>query len=197
MPLEQLQALNRSLLALPADFSMHRKLERVREKRHNALESLDERTVDWSLAEELAYATILSDGTSIRLTGEDVERGTFSHRHAVFHDVNNGRVHVPLQMMPQAKAAFEVHNSPLTENAVIGFEYGYNIQEPARLVIWEAQHGDFINGAQVMIDEFIVSARGKWGSVPRWCCCCRTRTRARARITRVRGPSASCSSPPT
>ena len=166
VPLEQLQALNRSLLTLPADFSMHRKLERVREKRHTALDSPDERTVDWSLAEELAYATILSDGTSIRLTGEDVERGTFSHRHAVFHDVNNGRVHVPLQVLPQARAAFEVHNSPLTENALIGFEYGYNIQEPARLVIWEAQYGDFINGAQVMIDEFIVSARGKWGQRP-------------------------------
>ena len=80
--------------------------------------------------------------------------------------MNNGRVHVPLQVLPQAKAAFEVHNSPLTENAVIGFEYGYNIQEPARLVIWEAQYGDFINGAQMMIDEFIVSARGKWGQRP-------------------------------
>ena len=123
MPLDQLQALNRSLpLALPTDFSMHRKLERVREKRHTALDSPDERTVDWSLAEELACAAILSDGTSIRLTGEDVERGTFNHRHAVFHGVNNGRVHVPLQVLPQAKAAFEVHNSPLTENAVIGFE---------------------------------------------------------------------------
>jgi 2-oxoglutarate dehydrogenase E1 component len=84
----------------------------------------------------------------------------------VFHDVNSGRVHVPLQALPQARAAFEVHNSPLTENAVIGFEYGYNVQEPSRLVIWEAQYGDFINGAQVVIDEFIVSARGKWGQRP-------------------------------
>ena len=75
-------------------------------------------------------------------------------------------MHVPLQSLPQARAAFEIHNSPLTENAVVGFEYGYNIQEPSRLVIWEAQYGDFINGAQVMIDEFIVSARGKWGQRP-------------------------------
>src|SRR6185436_19235700 len=82
------------------------------------------------------------------------------------HDVQTGRVHVPLQALPQAKAAFEIHNSPLTENALIGFEYGYNIQEPSRLVIWEAQYGDFINGAQTMIDEFIVSARGKWGVRP-------------------------------
>jgi 2-oxoglutarate dehydrogenase E1 component len=166
VPLDQLQSLNTSLLTLPSDFAMHRKLERVREKRHTALNDPAERTVDWSLAEELALASILADGTSIRLTGEDVERGTFSHRHAVFHDVNTGRVHVPLQSLPQANAAFEIHNSPLTENAVIGFEYGYNIQEPSRLVIWEAQYGDFINGAQVMIDEFVVSARGKWGQRP-------------------------------
>jgi 2-oxoglutarate dehydrogenase E1 component len=166
VPLDQLQSLNTSLLTLPSDFTMHRKLERVREKRHAALNDPAERTVDWSLAEELALASILADGVSIRLTGEDVERGTFSHRHAVFHDVNTGRVHVPLQKLPQANAAFEIHNSPLTENALIGFEYGYNIQEPSRLVIWEAQYGDFINGAQVMIDEFVVSARGKWGQRP-------------------------------
>ena len=166
VPLEQLRALNASLMALPAGFSMHRKLERVREKRHTALDAADDRTVDWSLAEELAFASILADGTSVRLTGEDVERGTFSHRHAVFHDVETGGVHVPLQSIPQARAAFEIHNSPLTENAVVGFEYGYNIQEPSRLVLWEAQYGDFINGAQVMIDEFIVSARGKWGQRP-------------------------------
>src|SRR5688500_12543134 len=166
VPLDQLRSLNASLLALPSDFTMHRKLERVREKRHTALNEPAERTVDWSLAEELAFASILASGTSIRLTGEDVERGTFSHRHAVFHDVETGRVHVPLQSLPQANAAFEIHNSPLTENAVIGFEYGYNIQEPSRLVIWVAQYGDFINGAQTMIDEFIVSARGKWGLRP-------------------------------
>ena len=166
VPIDQLRALNGALLSLPSDFTMHRKLERVREKRHTALNELEERTVDWSIAEELAFASIVADGVSIRLTGEDVERGTFSHRHAVFHDVNSGRVHVPLQTLPQARAAFEIHNSPLTENAVVGFEYGYNIQEPARLVIWEAQYGDFINGAQVMIDEFIVSARGKWGQRP-------------------------------
>jgi 2-oxoglutarate dehydrogenase E1 component len=166
VPLDQLQSLNTSLLTLPSDFSMHRKLERVREKRHTALNDPAQRTVDWSLAEELALASILADGVSIRLTGEDVERGTFSHRHAVFHDVNTGRVHVALQALPQANAAFEIHNSPLTENAVIGFEYGYNIQEPSRLVIWEAQYGDFINGAQVMIDEFVISARGKWGLRP-------------------------------
>ena len=166
VPLERLRELNTSLVTMPSDFTMHRKLERAREKRAHILDAAAERTVDWATAEELAFASILADGVSIRLTGEDVERGTFSHRHAVLHDVETGTVHVPLQTLPQARAAFEIHNSPLTENAVVGFEYGYNIQEPARLVIWEAQYGDFINGAQVMIDEFILTARGKWGLRP-------------------------------
>jgi 2-oxoglutarate dehydrogenase E1 component len=164
--IEQLRALNDALLKLPPTFSLHKKLERGREKRARMFDAEDERTIDWSAAEELALASILADGTSIRLTGEDVERGTFSHRHAVFHDVRTGGTHVPLQALPQARAAFEIHNSPLTENAVLGFEYGYNVQEPSRLVIWEAQYGDFINGAQVVIDEFLISARGKWGQRP-------------------------------
>jgi 2-oxoglutarate dehydrogenase E1 component len=158
--------MNAALMKMPSDFTIHRKLERVREKRTHMFDNADERVVDWSAAEELALASILADGVSIRLTGEDVERGTFSHRHAVLHDANDGKLHVPLQSLPQARAAFEIHNSPLSENAAVGFEYGYNIQEPARLVIWEAQYGDFINGAQTMIDEFIVSARGKWGVRP-------------------------------
>ena len=164
--IEKLRELNASLLWLPDGFSIHRKLERVREKRPAILDADDERTVDWAAAEELALASILADGTPVRLTGEDVERGTFSHRHAVFHDTRTGAKHLPLQQIPQARASFEIWNSPLTENALIGFEFGYNIQEPARLVIWEAQYGDFINGAQVMIDEFLVSARGKWGLRP-------------------------------
>jgi 2-oxoglutarate dehydrogenase E1 component len=145
---------------------VHKKLERLRERQAHVLDAPDERSVDWSTAEELAFASILADGTSIRITGEDVERGTFSHRHAVLHDVVTGAIHVPLQRLPQATAAFEIHNSPLSENAVLGFEYGYNVQEPSRLVIWEAQYGDFINGAQVIIDEFLVSARSKWGQEP-------------------------------
>jgi 2-oxoglutarate dehydrogenase E1 component len=166
VPIERLRELNTALLAVPANFTIHKKLERGREKRARLLDAIDDRSVDWAAAEELALASILSDGTAVRLTGEDVERGTFSHRHAVYHDVKTGRAHVPLQTLPQARAAFEIHNSPLTENAVVGFEYGYSVQEPARLVIWEAQYGDFINGAQVIIDEFLVSARGKWGQRP-------------------------------
>jgi 2-oxoglutarate dehydrogenase E1 component len=164
--LDRLRELNAALLALPPAFTIHRKLERAREKRGHVLDAPDERTIDWATAEELALATIVADGVDVRLTGEDVERGTFSHRHAVLHDAATGRAHVPLQAIPQAKGSFEIHNSPLTENAVIGFEFGYNIQEPSRLVVWEAQYGDFINGAQTMIDEFLVSARGKWGLRP-------------------------------
>jgi 2-oxoglutarate dehydrogenase E1 component len=164
--LDTLADLNVSLLTLPDGFSVHRKLVRGREKRAQMFTQPDDRTIDWSAAEELAYATILRDGISIRLTGEDVERGTFSHRHAVLHDPATDAVFIPLQALPQAKGTFEIHNTPLTENATIGFEFGYNVQEPSRLVLWEAQYGDFINGAQTIIDEFLVSARGKWGQRP-------------------------------
>jgi 2-oxoglutarate dehydrogenase E1 component len=166
VPLDRLSSLNAALMRAPDGFNVHRKLERLRERRAQALASPDERAVDWATAEDLAFASILADGTSIRLTGEDVERGTFSHRHAVLHDAKTGAIHVPLQTMPQAQAAFEIHNSPLSENAAIGFEYGYSVQAPATLVIWEAQYGDFINGAQVIIDEFVTSARSKWGQEP-------------------------------
>jgi 2-oxoglutarate dehydrogenase E1 component len=166
VPLEQLEALNASLLSRPAGFQQHRKLDRARERRQAMLANADERTIDWASAEELAFASILADGIPIRLTGEDVERGTFSHRHAVFHDSVTGKRHIPLQTLPQATAAFEVRNSPLTECATVGFEFGYNVQEPGRLVVWEAQYGDFINGAQVIIDEFITSGRAKWGLTP-------------------------------
>jgi 2-oxoglutarate dehydrogenase E1 component len=163
---ERLRELHHALLRLPEDFALHPKLARAMERRRRALDDAEQAAIDWALAEELALASILADGTPIRLTGEDVERGTFSQRHAVFHDVQTGRTFVPLQALPQARAAFEIHNSPLSEEAAVGFEYGYNVQEPERLVLWEAQYGDFINGAQVMIDEFIVSARAKWGQTP-------------------------------
>ncbi len=166
VPLEKLRAMNESLLQLPEGFNLHRKLERARSRRARVLDNPDEKTIDWATAEELALASILADGIAVRMTGEDVERGTFSQRHAVFHDVKTGQKYIPLQGLAQARAAFEIHNSPLTENAVVGFEYGYSLQEPGRLVIWEAQYGDFVNGAQVMIDEFVVSARAKWGLTP-------------------------------
>jgi len=166
VPEKTLKELNSSLLKLPDNFTINSKLKRSMERRAKSFDELDEKTIDWATAEDLAFASILADGKAIRLTGQDTERGTFSHRHAVLHDFNTGAPYIPLQNIPQAKAAFEIHNSPLTENACIGFEYGYNIQEPNRLVVWEAQYGDFINGAQTIIDEFLVSARAKWGQTP-------------------------------
>jgi len=164
--LDRLAALNRELLKVPEGFTVHRKLERGRERRNGMFDTADERSIDWASAEELAYASILEDGIPIRLTGEDVERGTFSQRHAVLHDAVTGEEHVPLGTIAQARASFEIHNSPLSENAAIGFEAGYNMQEPRRLVVWEAQYGDFINGAQIVLDEYVTSGRAKWGLRP-------------------------------
>ncbi len=166
VPLERLRALNGALMATPEGFTVHRKLERIRDRRRTVLDDPEARTIDWGAAEDLAQASLLEDGVPIRLTGEDVERGTFSHRHAVLHDAETGRRFTPLQKLPQARASYEIHNSPLSENATIGFEFGYNVQEPATLVLWEAQYGDFINGAQVIIDAFLTSARAKWGLTP-------------------------------
>src|SRR5687767_11593820 len=166
VPIELLRDLNESLLSTPEGFNVHKKLERVRDRKRNMLTGINERTVDWGGAEELAFASILAEGVPMRLTGEDVQRGTFSHRHAVLHDAVTGVEHVPLQQLPQARGSFEIHNSPLTEAATIGFEFGYNMQEPKHLVIWEAQYGDFINGAQIILDQFVTSGRSKWGLKP-------------------------------
>lgn len=166
VPADELRQLNQQLMRFPDGFEPNPKLERAMKRRRTALDVMDEPNIDWATAEELALASILADGISIRMTGEDTERGTFSQRHAVFHDVNSGAIHIPLQHIAQSRAAFEVHNSPLSENAALGFEYGYNISRPGRLVIWEAQYGDFVNGAQPMIDEFIVSGRAKWEQTP-------------------------------
>jgi 2-oxoglutarate dehydrogenase E1 component len=164
--MERLKDLNEALRKIPEDFHLNRKLERFLNQRRGAFEKPDEPRIDWSLAEELALASILEDGHPVRLTGEDAVRGTFSQRHASLYDVENEQVFTPLQNIPQAKAAFEAINSPLSENGAIGFEFGYNYQAPERLVIWEAQYGDFINVAQPMIDEFVISARAKWGLTP-------------------------------
>jgi 2-oxoglutarate dehydrogenase E1 component len=164
--IDTLRQLNESLLHVPDDFNINPKLTRGMKRRRQSFEQADEKSIDWATAEDLALASILAEGIAIRFTGEDVERGTFSHRHALWHDVETGRVYLPLQNIPQAKAAFEIRNSPLSENGAIGFEYGYNIQAPERLVIWEAQYGDFINTAQAIIDEFVVSGKAKWEQTP-------------------------------
>ena len=166
VPLATLRQLNQALRTMPDEFHLNPKLARAIEKRQQLLDNPDEYTIDWAAAEDLALAAILAEGTAVRFTGEDSERGTFSQRHAVFHDIETGATYCPLQHLPQAKAAFEIRDSPLTENAIIGFEYGYNVQNPERLVIWEAQYGDFINAAQAMIDEFVVSGKAKWEQTP-------------------------------
>ncbi len=162
---EQLARLNRELARLPDGFNLHPRLARILQRREKMLDQVDWPAVDWSLAEALALATILEDGIPVRMTGQDVERGTFSHRHAVLHDAQTGEVHIPLQSLPQARVSFEIHNSSLSEYAALGFEFGYNVQAGGQLVIWEAQYGDFITNAQTVIDEFIASARDKWGQL--------------------------------
>jgi 2-oxoglutarate dehydrogenase E1 component len=161
---EKLTELNNALLERPMGFTTNAKLDRVLVQRKNGLN--EPNGILWNHAEALAFAAILSDGTPIRLTGQDVERGTFTTRHAVFYDPTTGERYVPLQEIPQSKASFAVYNSPLSESAVLGFEYGYSIHSSEALVLWEAQFGDFGNSAQVIIDQFIVSGNSKWRQTP-------------------------------
>ena len=164
--LKRLKELNKALLEFPKDFLLNPKLVRAVERRSTLLDKPESARIDWATAEELAFATILEDGIPIRLTGQDTIRGTFSQRHAVFYDVRTNEGHTPLQKLPQASASFEVLNSPLSEAGAIGFEFGYNVIPPERLVLWEAQYGDFINNAQSVIDEFLLAGRAKWGLTP-------------------------------
>ncbi|HEX2204160.1 MAG TPA: 2-oxoglutarate dehydrogenase E1 component [Longimicrobium sp.] len=160
---DRLRELNAGLLALPEGFAPNARLEKnVLQKRREALDA-QKAEIDWGHAEALAFASLLADGTPVRITGQDAERGTFSHRHAVLHDAKTGATHDTLASLPQAKASFEVHNSPLSEMAVLGFEYGYSVADPAALVLWEAQFGDFVNGAQVIIDQYLSASYQKWG----------------------------------
>ena len=161
IPKESLQKINKHLLNWPESFHAYPKLERILRKRENLLESGEK--IDWAFAETLAFATIISEGTPIRLTGQDSERGTFAHRHLVLHDYQTHERLIPLHNLKDAKASFTIYNSPLSETAVLGFEYGYSVQAPETQVIWEAQFGDFVNVAQVIIDQFISSGRTKWG----------------------------------
>lgn len=163
---DRLRRLNTSLEHTISDFPFYSKrLENVIRARREAF-AAESPMLDWATAEELALASILEDGIPVRLTGQDSERGTFSHRHAVLYNAHTGESLTPLQVIPEASATFEIRNSALSEAAVLGFEFGYNMQASNRLVIWEAQYGDFNNNAQVIIDEFIVSAREKWGLTP-------------------------------
>ena len=163
---EQLIALNERLLMWPGDFAVHPRLAKTLERRRAALTEKREDgggAIDWGHAEALAFASLVVDGTSVRLSGQDTERGTFSHRQAVLHDVNTGVTFTPLQHIPQATGAFEIYNSPLSETAVMGFEYGFSTAAEDALVLWEAQFGDFVNVAQPIIDQFLSADRSKWG----------------------------------
>ena len=143
---------------------MNPKLAKQLERRRPAM---TDGGIDWAHAEALAYASLLTEGVPIRLTGQDTERGTFSQRHLVLHDVENGATWTPMQKLPGSMAPFELHNSPLSELATLGFEYGYSAAAPESLVLWEAQFGDFINGAQVIVDQFMASGLSKWGDTTR------------------------------
>jgi 2-oxoglutarate dehydrogenase E1 component len=161
---DRLRELNEELLRVPDWFTPHPKLWKQLERRRTAL---DEGGIDWGQAEALAFASLLVDGIPIRITGQDTERGTFSHRHAVLHDVNTGATFTPMQHLDEASASFEIHNSPLSEYACVGFEYGYSAAAPEALVLWEAQFGDFVNGAQIIIDQFISAGLSKWRETSR------------------------------
>jgi 2-oxoglutarate dehydrogenase E1 component len=160
VPAMELEEINDAMLSWPEGFRPNERLAKLLERRRDAMG--EEGGIDWGHAESLAFATLLREGVPVRLTGQDVERGTFSHRHQVLHDSRSGARFTPLASLPGARASFEIHNSPLTEMAVLGFEYGYSVGDPEVLVLWEAQFGDFANGAQVIIDQFIASAHTKW-----------------------------------
>src|SRR5216117_2347332 len=159
-----LTTLNEQLLLVPDGFTIIPKLQKQLERRRPALA---EGQIEWAHAEALAFASLLAEGTAIRLTGQDTERGTFSQRHLVLHDARDGRRHAPIQNLPGARAPFELHNSPLSEFACLGFEYGYAAAAPETLVLWEAQFGDFTNGGEVIIDQFIIAGLAKWGQTSR------------------------------
>jgi len=166
---DRLRVLNDELLAVPDGFTIHPKLVRQLEQRREVFESEGEGGggIVWAHAEALAFASLLTEGIPIRLTGQDTERGTFSQRHLVLHDPKTGQEHCPIQHLPGALAPMELHNSPLSEMGCLGFEYGYSQEAPETLVLWEAQFGDFANGAQVIVDQFIVSGLAKWGQTSR------------------------------
>jgi 2-oxoglutarate decarboxylase len=171
VPAARVRELGLELLRAPDGFTVHPKLVKQLERRREALVDKahppGDARIDWAHAEALAFASLLTEGTPVRLTGQDTERGTFSQRHLVLHDAKTGRAFCPIQNLGEALAPMELHNSPLSELACMGFEYGYSQQAPETLVLWEAQFGDFVNSAQVIVDQFIASGLAKWGQTSR------------------------------
>ncbi|MCA9638084.1 MAG: 2-oxoglutarate dehydrogenase E1 component, partial [Myxococcales bacterium] len=160
VPRARLDALAPKIVGAPEGFTVHPRLARI--LGDNARMYAGEEPLNWGCAELMAYATLLDEGINIRMTGQDTERGTFSHRHAVFSDHRTGARYTPLANLREGQGRYEIFNSPLSEFAVLGFEFGYSLISPAALVIWEAQFGDFSNGAQVIIDNFLSSSEDKW-----------------------------------
>jgi 2-oxoglutarate dehydrogenase E1 component len=160
VPIERLAQLAERLGSVPPGFEVHEKLVRLLERRRKAI--AEDAPMDWATAEALAFGSLLVEGTPVRLSGQDCSRGTFSQRHAVLVDQQTGDEYAPLDQLSETQARFEVYDSLLSEAAVLGFEYGYSLADPATLTLWEAQFGDFVNGAQVIIDQFITSAHAKW-----------------------------------
>ncbi|MEQ9568059.1 MAG: 2-oxoglutarate dehydrogenase E1 component, partial [Pseudomonadales bacterium] len=161
IPLSRLQALANKLTTLPEGFELHARVRKIVEDRRKM--TAGGASLDWGYAENLAYATLIDQGYGVRLTGQDVGRGTFFHRHAVLHNQHSGESYIPLTKLAKDQPAFCIYDSVLSEEAVLAFEYGYATTDPNTLVIWEAQFGDFANGAQVVIDQFITSGEAKWG----------------------------------
>ena len=159
VPVERLTTLNEQLLAWPDGFAPNATLARILGRRREGLQ----KAIDWGHGEALAFASLLGEGVSVRLTGQDAERGTFSHRQAVLHDMQTGETYMPLGHVPGATGRIEIANSPLTETAVVAFEYGFGVAAPDTLVLWEAQFGDFANVAQTIFDQFLSADRAKWG----------------------------------
>ncbi|MEO5803855.1 MAG: 2-oxoglutarate dehydrogenase E1 component, partial [Verrucomicrobiota bacterium] len=157
---KQLVALLKKQTELPQDFHPHPKIEKFLETRRKMSEG--KAPLDWSAAEALAFASLATENFRIRLSGQDSGRGTFTQRHAILHDYDDGHRYIPLQHLSEKQARVEILNSPLSETGVLGFDYGYSLDYPDGLILWEAQFGDFVNAAQVIIDQFIVSAEDKW-----------------------------------
>ena len=160
VPMKTLKEIGRKLTDIPKDFEAHRTINRFIENRRQAIESGE--GIDWATAESLAFGSILLEGNPVRLSGQDSERGTFSQRHSVLYDQRDESRYIPLNNLGPQQANYEVINSMLSEEAVLGFEYGYSLAEPRALTLWEAQFGDFANGAQVVFDQFISSGERKW-----------------------------------
>lgn len=162
VPEKELKEISKKLTIIPENFNLHPTLKKIYDHRRSSFESGT--GVDFAMAESLAFATLLEDGFNVRICGQDVERGTFSHRHSVLVDQKNENKYTPLHnfLSPEEKWRCQIVNSPLSEYAAMGFQYGYSITNPNTLTIWEAQFGDFANGAQIIVDNYLTSGESKW-----------------------------------